>query len=143
MTIILIPAFLLIIGILIANITFNIKDTSSSSYTFFLNVCTYYGLSLMFSAVGSLVISIYWWLKESIWTTISPTFIINKLEEGSFLRETLLSETSWKGVQKINEWYMQQNIGWTLIVTLIIFLAILFVSGEETRKKIIEEYEKY
>jgi len=97
----------------------------------------------MFSAVGSLVISIYWWLKESIWTTISPTFIINKLEEGSFLRETLLSETSWKGVQKINEWYMQQNIGWTLIVTLIIFLAILFVSGEETRKKIIEEYEKY
>lgn len=88
----------------------------------------YSGL-LFISALACTGFGAYSWLNNGEWLTVSSFYLIYKLESGNIIRELLLTETSWVGFQNLSSWYLQQNIGWSFIFTIIvIYITLLFTT---------------
>jgi len=84
---------------------------------FFAVISTYYVFILVFVVpVCTIGTGTYNWLKHGDWLTISPEFLLSYLDEENGFRVHLLSENSFVGLQRISEWYMSQNLGWSCIV---------------------------
>lgn len=66
---------------------------------------------------------VFWWLKNGQWLTVSPAFLLDILGMDD-IREELAFGSGWTGIDKINSWYIEQNIGWTILLALFIIYLI-------------------
>jgi transglycosylase-like protein with SLT domain len=81
---------------------------------------------LLLASVACILAGAYGWLKVGTWFTPSVAWVILKLGEGTSWADAVLSgHTSWVGLQQMSDWYLQQNIGWTLLATAFVVLGIL------------------
>lgn len=87
---------------------------------------------LLLASLACVGIGAYWWLKQGVWLAITPTLVISKLGVGNPLSEILLSEVSWVGLQQISAWYLEQNLGWTCLVTVFVLYVVLALSTGRT-----------
>ena len=90
-----------------------------------------YIMVLLFSAIACLGFGVYWWLKNGDWLTVSPDLLSSYLEQDSPIRQLLLTNTSWAGLQKINDWYLLQNVGWSFILTIVVLFMILVFTTDK------------
>jgi len=102
----------------------NEKDilSKNTSFSFTTDILSIYTTALIFGIIGCLGAGILWWLKNGSWLTISPELIIGKLSNNNAIKDFLLSETSWTGVQMIHTWYLQSNLSWSFLLTLIVII---------------------
>ena len=131
----LILASLIGIGLVILGVVRSYEDEYKEN-----NICEYAGvvftgylMGLLFSAIGTLCIGAFWWLKNGTWLTISPYKLLSYLEHDNPIKQLLLSSTSWAGLQKINYWYLDLNIGWSFItVMFVLFMALVYSADNNT-----------
>ena len=90
-----------------------------------------YIMVLLFSAIACLGFGVYWWLKNGDWLTVSPDLLSSYLEQDSPIRQLLLTNTSWAGLQKINDWYLLQNVGWSFMLTIVVLFMILVFTTDK------------
>ena len=123
----LILAFLIGIGLIFIFILreYELEHEENNISEYAMNILVGYNVALLFASIGSVGAGIFWWLKEGSWLSINTYYLTNKLEKGNYFRELLLSETSWAGLQEISAWYLQQNIGWSFIITIVLLYFIL------------------
>jgi hypothetical protein len=76
----------------------------------------YIVILVVFVPICAIGVGAYAWLKHGEWLTISPKFLLSYLDEENYFRVHLLSDTSFVGLQRISEWYISQNLGWSCIV---------------------------
>ncbi|MDA3869078.1 MAG: hypothetical protein PF589_03860 [Gammaproteobacteria bacterium] len=90
---------------------------------------THYLLVLLIASLACPIVGTYMWLRHGEWFTISPVYLMSLLEDKNSIKILLLSDTTWAGIQQAGNWYIQQNIGWSFILALI----ILFVALDRTQ----------
>ena len=102
----------------------NEKEILSKNTTFSLvaDALSIYTTALIFGIIGCLGAGILWWLKNGNWLTISPELIIGKLSNNNAIKDFLLSETAWTGIQMIHTWYLQSNLAWSFLLTLSVII---------------------
>ncbi len=59
------------------------------------------------------------------WLSVTPLVMLNDLAGGSYIRELILSESSWNIINDLSAWYLQQSIAWSCILTLIILYVLI------------------
>ena len=91
---------------------------------------TGYLTTLIFTTLGCLGIGVYFWLKNDRWLTISPYLLLSNLEHENPVRKLLLAETSWLGLQRVSIWYLDQNIGWSFMLTMIVLFTVLVFTSD-------------
>ena len=123
----LILAFLIGVGCILIFILreYELEHEENNISEYAMNILVGYNVALFFASIGSVGAGIFWWLREGSWLSISPYYLINKLENDNYFRELLLSKTSWVGLQELSSWYLHQNITWSFILTMVILLLIL------------------
>lgn len=91
-----------------------------------------YLTALMFAIIGCLGVGAFWWLKNGNWLTISPELIINALSNNNIIKDILLREASWLGIQEINTWYLQSNLSWSFLLTFVVLILSLVFTTKNT-----------
>ena len=86
---------------------------------------------LFFTSLGLFGAGIYYWLKEEKWFSVNTQDLISVLDEKNSFRNLMLSDTNWQGVQKIHEWYLNTNLIWSLLVTIIVLITILIITSDD------------
>ena len=90
---------------------------------------TGYITALILAIFGCLGAGTIWWLKDGNWLTISPELIISALTDNNIIKDLLLKETSWAGIQEINSWYLQSNLSWSFLLTFVVLiLSLIFTT---------------
>ena len=90
-----------------------------------------FGAHVIFLVIGTLcslaffIFSIFIWLKKGVWLIFNPINIANFLDDGNVIKELLISNSSWVGIEHLNSWYIQQNIIWTFLPALTMFLLLI------------------
>jgi hypothetical protein len=91
----------------------------------------YIVILVVFVPICAIGVGAYAWLKHGEWLTISPKFLLSYLDEENYFRVHLLSDTSFVGLQRISEWYISQNLGWSCIVVgILIFWCTMLLKDE-------------
>ena len=123
------PLCLFLIGMFLVILVLLFREVAEG---FFVGAFAVYIVALVFFVPICVMTGIYAWLKHGEWLTISPKFLLSYLDEENGFRVHLLSETSFVGIQRISEWYMSQNLGWSCIVVgiLIFWWATMLLQDE-------------
>jgi hypothetical protein len=91
----------------------------------------YIVILVVFVPICAIGVGAYAWLKHGEWLTISPKFLLSYLDEENYFRVHLLSDTSFVGLQRISEWYISQNLGWSCIVVgILIYWCTMLLKDE-------------
>lgn len=89
-----------------------------------------YMVVLLFAGIGCFIVGAFQWLQDGVWLTVNAELALSYLDESSYLRELLLSEISWVGIQRISTWYLQLNLGWSFFFTDVAFCFIAMVASD-------------
>lgn len=128
MAVFIIPTLLIALGLLAVYL---LVDGDSNDNDIGVSIFSTYFVFLIVGSVVPFIASVYWWLIDATWISLSPLWLADKLNENNFLREILLSDTSWKGVKELNNMYLHASIGWSFIVALIFFIVFYIVALKE------------
>ena len=90
-----------------------------------MNILFYYMFALFCSPSILLGLGLSGYLQQGSWLSITPYYLIMKLDEANFIRELMLSESSSIVINNLSSWYFQQSIGWSCILTLLIIYITL------------------
>jgi len=118
------------LGLIPLGIMRELEFSNSSRAEEFGSLINGYMTILLLAAIACLGFGVFGWLKSGEWLTLSPEYFISYLGNENPIREVLLSETSWVGVQELSNWYLQQNLGWSFLLTIIVVFAVLAGTAE-------------
>ena len=120
---------LVAIGLILLGLIHGLKKANEAVMLFFTSCLIGYMTLLFFAAIGCIGIGIFGWLRDGAWLSFNADLVISYLSEESNIRQLLLSEVSWVGVQEISDWYLQLNFGWSFLAAdVIIFSAVVGAS---------------
>ena len=119
---------LIILGVIRSYESEHIENNISELAT---SLFTGYALGLFFASLACFGYGIYWWLKNGTWFTVSPFYLLTFISDDSAVKNLLLSETTWMGIQKAGDWYLFLNLGWSFIFTFVVlFMALAFTTSD-------------
>lgn len=135
----LIPAFVVGLGLVVVLVIrvhehyFYKNGSNNPIQEIAANVFVGYVTLLLFASLACVGVGAYWWLKHGVWLAITPNLVISKLGAGNQFADILMSEVSWMGLQQISAWYLEQNLGWTCLVAVLVLYVMLALSAGRTK----------
>lgn len=91
-------------------------------------------LTMLLGPLACLVYGAYTWLRIGTWQSISIEDTLMFLRKSGIDVGFFVEPVSWQGVQKLSEWYLASNIGWSLFaISNVLLLVWLHMSKRDQR----------